>query len=223
MSDSFRFIAYFQFPEPKLSSLPVLLDLVMKLSEQGYTIVDGYAWPFDKPVNLVADTNAVVNRITAYYNANSDIIHETFWRYPFEFGIALDIKNLEHWMLEVEQDTLMGPSNELGEQNALELLDMIREVLKTYRPYFGCGLSGLMDSPPLGLASNLRVNAVYPINFYGKAYLDRNHLDIQRVLAVPNIFVEEIEDGVLLVPSIRSIYTDDKILLTAVAHQLGLS
>ncbi len=219
-AETMRFLAYYDAPEAGLASVDRLRAFVNRLGQERYALANGYAWPFTEPQNLIREPAQIDQAVAAACRPNGSSPLLTFWRHPFEFNFALDAQKKQYWLVEVPVDTLMGPRNELGEQNTVDWIKVVTLALENYPPFYGCAF-GLQSPPPFDRGADLPVTDVYPINFFGPRYLARHKLDKQRLLSAPVQVKGEIARGVLLVPSLRAVYSDDPASLLKVKQHLG--
>jgi hypothetical protein len=222
MSESFDFYAFSISADAQMSSPEKLCNFFYQLCDQGYVLVDNYyAQAFEEHDNFISDTAQIRARVLEDYRESSNrMIQEFFWKNPFEFSFSLDPNDSEVWEVSTPFKVLIGSDYDLGELNALELLKVIRKGLEIYPPYFGCGYSRDPDLSFIGTETNFKAIDVYDINFYSSAYIEQ-HLDKEHLLKAPAWCVEEIGNGILLVPSLQAIYTDDEESLVAIRQYLG--
>ena len=218
MLDSFDFYAFCVPTDARMSSPDKHCDFINQLLEQGYSLVDGYAWPPGEPSNII-EPSKIATKVLNKYRDNAGIVAEYFWKASFDFRFSLDPADSEFWLLSAPFDTLVGINRDLGEHNVLEFLKILRKSLEAYPPYFGCG--NPMDSDLSFVDPDISFKAldIYDINFYSATYLEQ-HLDRRHLLSAPAWWVEEIANGILLIPSLQGIFTDDEDSLNAVRAYL---
>ncbi|MGK7894317.1 MAG: hypothetical protein AB4372_12020 [Xenococcus sp. (in: cyanobacteria)] len=217
--DQLFFIAYYTSQKFKVE-LDSIKNFLEQLEQQGYHLTDGYAFPFSNPSNIIRDKSKIEEEISKISSLDSLGGTLYFWQYPFEFSFSLlfEPEKDTKWTIDVEINTLIGAKNDLGEQNSLKLIQVVKTALKNYPPVYGCAVT--LQEPPLPEdIYALEVTELFPINFYGSNYVQ--HLGKERLLAAPAWSVEEIASGVLLLPSIESIYTDDPVGIRMVKEYLG--
>jgi hypothetical protein len=218
-TDEILFMAYYASQEVEISP-DRLQNLINQFRQQGYTLTDGYASPFNAPDNIISESDQIEAKILAMCSQDNSVEDLNFWRYPFEFSLSflLDPENDTRWMISVQNDTLMGVDNELGERNASEFVEVVRTALAHYPPFYGCAIT--VEAPPFSEdVFDIEVTKLYPINFYGSEYVQR--LGKDQLLSAPAWRVEEVANSVLLVPSLEAIYTDDPVSMEAVEQHLG--
>lgn len=218
-TDEILFMAYYASQEVEISP-DRLQYLINQFRQQGYTLTDGYAWPFAAPDNIISESDQIEAKILAMCSQDNSGEILNFWQYPFEFSLSflLDPENGTRWMISVENNTLMGVENELGERNASEFVEVVRTALAYHPPFYGCATT--VEAPPFSEdVFDIEVTKLYPINFYGSEYVQR--LGKDQLLSAPASRVEEVANGVLLVPSVEAIYTDDSVSMEAVEQHLG--
>jgi len=218
-TDEILFMAYYASQVVEISP-DRLQSLINQFDRQGYTLTEGYAWPFTAPDNVISDSNQIEAKILEMCSQDNTGEVLNFWRYPFEFSLSflLDPENGTRWTISVENDTLMGVENELGERNASEFVEVVRTALAHYPPFYGCAIT--VEAPPFSEdVFDIEVTKLYPINFYGSEYVQR--LGKDQLLSAPAWRVEEVANGVLLVPSLEAIYTDDPVSMEAVEQHFG--
>ncbi|WP_088243412.1 hypothetical protein [Calothrix rhizosoleniae] len=218
-ADKLIFIAYYAPQEVEIAANR-LRDFISQLEQQGYYLIDGYAFPFSNPENIIRESVQIDEKVSIICRQGSLGGTLNFWQYPFEFSFAFLFEPEEdtEWMINVQTDTLMGSENNFGEENALKFVEVIKAALKSYPPVYGCAVT--LQEPPLPEdAYASEVVELYPINFYSSSYVQK--LGKEKLLAAPAWCVEEIANGVLLVPSIESIYTDDTVSIRMVKEYLG--
>ncbi|MCG8424037.1 MAG: hypothetical protein MJE77_39600 [Proteobacteria bacterium] len=195
-------------------------EFVARVEAQGYFLTSGYAWPFARPDNMIRSRAEVDGQIGAMCRRDSlgGTLH--FWRYPFEFRFSLLVEpdRDTQWMLSVEMATLLGAENHLGERNSREFLAILKTSLQCYPPVYGCAVTA--QKPPYpGDAFTTDVKQLYPVNFYGPSYV--RVLGSDRLLAAPAFSSEMVANGILVVPSIHAMYTDQIISFPAIEQYLG--
>jgi hypothetical protein len=221
MLDSLNFIGFGVFGTTQMFSSKKLCDFINQIRQEGYEVVDGFAFPFDAPNNIISNTEEIVARVLNSYRKSSSTISEHFWKYPFEFIYSIGSEDDQGWTLSTPVDTLIGVNRDLGEHNSLEFLKILRKTIEYYPIYYGCGFSD--EAPDLSsveLDTNFEVTEVCEINFYSSTYIEQ-YLDRERLLSSPAWCVEELTNGILLVPSLRAIYSDDPDSLDTVNRHLG--
>lgn len=219
MSDAVTFLAYYEKRESDLTAPEKLGSFVNRLRQEGYALTNGLAWPFTAPKNLIDDPARIEQAIVATCQPGERVEHLHFWKHPFEFGFAPDAAGGEHWLLYVLNDTLLGGNNDLGEQNSVEFIKVVTLALETYPPDYGCAFGLQHDSPTSEAVRAKQVAEVYPINFYGQAYVAK--LGKSRLLEAPAQVKGVVAQGVLLVPSLRAVYADDPAGVLKVKQHLG--
>ncbi|MEQ9234517.1 hypothetical protein [Coleofasciculus sp. E2-BRE-01] len=221
MLDSLNFIGFGVFGGTQMFSPEKLCDFINQIQEEGYKVVDGFAFPFDSPRNIISNSEEIVDRVLNSCRENYSTISEHFWKYPFEFIYSINSEDAPGWTLSTPVDTLIGVNRDLGEHNSLEFLKILRKTLEYYPIYYGCGFSDeAPDISSVDLDTNFEVAEVCEINFYSSTYIEE-HLDREHLLSAPAWCVEELANGVLLIPSLRAIYTDDPDSLDTVNQHLG--
>lgn len=221
MLDSLSFLGFRLFSDTQILSPDRLCNFINQIREEGYEVVDGFAFPFDAPNNIISNPEQIVARVFNSYHESSSTISENFWKYPFEFIYSIDSEDGQYWELITPIDTLIGVNRDLGEQNSLEFLKILRKTIDYYPIYYGCGFSN--ESPDLSSVEpdmNFEIKQVSEINFYSYTYIEE-HLDRELLLSSPAWCVEELTNGILLVPSLCAIYTDDPDSLNTVNKHLG--
>ncbi|MGK7946787.1 MAG: hypothetical protein AB4058_20185 [Microcystaceae cyanobacterium] len=219
-ADKLTFIAYYSPQEIEIAASR-LQDLISHLTKQGLNLMDGYAFPFSNPDNIIHDSSRIDEKISNICHPGSLGGTLYFWQPFFEFSFSFVFEPEEdtEWIISIEIDTLMGVNNNLSEENALKFLEVIKRILKYFLPIYGCAVT-LKDPPFPEQVYTFDTSNLYSINFYNSDYVQK--LGKERLLTSPAWYVEEIADGsVLLIPSIEGIYTDDSVSLRKVAKHLG--
>ncbi|NES86250.1 MAG: hypothetical protein F6K10_35500 [Moorea sp. SIO2B7] len=218
-ADKLLFIAYYAPQEVDIAANR-LRDFISQFKEQGLNLMDGYAFPFTNPENIIDDLSQIDEKISTICCQGSFGGTLYFWQPSFEFSFSFLFEPEEdtEWIISIETGTLMGANNNLSEENALKFVEVVKTALKSYSPVYGCAVT--LQEPPLPEdAYALEVMQLYPINFYDSNYVQ--NLGKERLLASPAWCVEEIANGVLLIPSIEAIYTDDPVSIRIVKEYFG--
>jgi hypothetical protein len=216
----FGFYAFHMDPDARMSSPDKLCSFINQLREQGYDLVDNYEQEPTDSNNIIREPAQITASILAKYRSGSRMIGETFWKDPLEFDFSLDHVNGQLWIFTTLSYPLTGPDHDLGKRIALEILKVLRKSLKAYPPYFGCANKIAPDLSFADIDLDFKAADIYDINFYSAVYLDQ-HLDREPLLTAPAWCVEAIANGMLLVPSLQGIYTNDEESLDAVRQHLG--
>ncbi len=217
MSESFKFLAYYQEPDSSLRNPESMIALVIRLRQAGYVLTDGYAQPFNAPDNIVEDANAWIRD---QYNQSPKIVAGVFWQYPFEATLSLDLKGC-YWLLDIANWTLVGQQHNLGRQNAQHFLTVLRMVLEHYSPFYGCGFDlSYQDPPPMDVTPAWSVSTIYPVNFFSSSYITK-HLDEARLAATPAWCNQKVNGGTLLVPGLDALYRHTPDVLASTQLHLG--
>lgn len=221
-TDYIYFIAYYPSDESTIfyDSVRVLVD---ELYHDGFTLTTGYAFPFSRPENIVNDENKLIELVSNCIpkdKGSSETLH--FWQYPFEFSLSFQMED-EYGIemhISVAIETLLGTKRKLGKENSLEFIKVVQSCTVNFPPVFGCGFTS--EEPPLPEeAIEIKVNRLYPINYYGIEYV--NLIGKDKIFSTPAWLVEEVGEGVLLIPSLRELYDLNGEKMQEVAECLGLS
>jgi hypothetical protein len=184
--------------------------------ESGFILSEGYAWPFDKPDNLVTEPSAIEKQLTELQSGEELI----FWQYPFEFEIRINnmADQRAQWIISVDVDTLMGPYNKNAKANTESFISVVSICLNKIETLYGCAPI-LHDLPKEVDVYGLRVFDVFPITYYGSKYVKL--LGRENLASVPAYIIEEINRGFLIVASLEAIYADDPESLVRVRDHLA--
>ena len=217
--DKLLFIAYYISREIEMAANR-LRDFTSQFTEQGLNLMDGYAFPFSNPENILHDLFQIDEKISNICHQDSFGGTLYFWQHFFEFSFSFVFEPEEdtEWIISIETDTLIGANNNLSEENALKFVEVIKIDLKYFSPIYGCAVT-LQDPPLPEDAYALEIMELYLINFYNSDYVQK--LGKEKLLESPAWCVEEIANGVLLIPSIEAIYTDDPVSMRIVKEYLG--
>ena len=204
-TDFLYFIAFYS-PGDKSVTFDDFKKFNDKMTAKGFQLIDGYAYPFDKPENLIQnkeEQNQLMNKWIPESNGKSRGKVLTYWRFPFEFTLSLQ-KEEDYGFeihLKVELDTFRGIKNQWLKENSNSLVEVIRILMSCIPAVFACGFVE-EDSPLPEEVLQTETEIIYPINYYGTTYVNKYQKNI--LLKAPAWLVEETGNGVLLIPSIEA-------------------
>lgn len=214
------FWAFYQQQSIQSLSLEKLNILVDEFNQQGYLLTNGYAYPFDEPENIIREFGEIQNLIESVYQLQQSSSNSfNFWQPNFEFTLLFtnNKKNGTSWIVDVEDKTFRGQTEASSIQNTLKFLEAIKLVLIYFPPFYGCTLFS-EELPYSDTVFNLEIEDIYEINFYGSSYLQK--FSKESLLSAPAWKIEEIAEGILLIPSIQAIYDYDPESLARVQEHL---
>lgn len=214
------FWAFYQQQTIQSLSLEKLNILIDEFNQQGYLLTNGYAYPFDEPENIIKESGEIQILIESVSQLNQSSSNSfNFWQPNFEFTLLFTNheKSGTNWMVGVEDKTFIGQTEASSIQNTLKFLEAIKLALTYFSPFYGCTLFS-EERPYSDKVFNLEIEEIYEINFYGSSYIQK--FSKESLLSAPAWKIEEISEGILLIPSIQAIYDYDAESLARVQEHL---
>ncbi len=224
--EDLHFLTFSHFGNPVWPDiLQIMHDLIARLYLLGFSLVEGgIAYPFDQPKNLISDRQRAEAFLTSLFNSNAetgDNIYLRLYRFPCE--ITLSIRPNRSWVFSFEDDMFSVFDYQFNESNTIYFLDVISAALEIWPIYFGFASHYYSDfSPHFSDNSLLQIEELYEINFYSN-WLAEEKFGLDRLLSIPAWKVQEVGGGILLVPSLKAIYKQNRQDFEQVAQHLGLT
>lgn len=206
-TDTIDFIGY-SLRQPSICADGTIRRLTQQYIAGGYELTKGLPYPFDSPNNKLTTSDEIEQAIQHACNFAQRRRTLTFWRYPLAFSLrfAQPQTGLIEWTIFVQTDTFVGPDNNLGEQNAVELVQVLKAALAMMPTEYGC-LYTLQSPPSIDDVMNGTISTMYPITYFGERFL--GVVDREKLANLPAWLNEAVGSGQLVVPSIKAIYADD--------------
>jgi hypothetical protein len=219
MSENLDFLAITEYEDMLKINRKAVNELFDRYFKLGYQMVDGYAWLFSNPDNLISDKKLIKKHVDTAFENKNNTPNFYFWKFPFEFSISLDTSESKMWILSTKIDVLVGVDHTLGFENSRRLIEVIRETIKVFPPYFGCGYSEDEEMSFIDPDEEFKSNNVFDINYFSSRYKELHDKkgNINKSLAE---IVENVANGTLLIPSINGIYSLDKNLKNSIKSSL---